>query len=198
MLKVYLVRTSSYKEEMLSYLSEDELIKANRFKKEEDKKRFTLGRVLLKEVLKENNINDYLLLYNDFGKPYLKDNQVFFNLSHTGDFVVCALSNNEVGIDIEKIRPKNDLVIKKCFTESETTYALDDSTFTKVWTLKESYIKYLGTGLSKNLSTFETIQDGFISSIDGIIFTSMKIEDYHLSICHKPVKHFNIIHKTIF
>lgn len=198
MLKLYLARTSLYKEEMLSSLDEDELVKANTFKKEDDKKRYVISRNLLKYVLKNNRITDYELVYNEFGKPFLKDNKAYFNLSHTHDFVVCAFSDNLVGVDIERIRPKNDLVIKRCYTSNEALVCVDDLMFTKIWTLKESYIKYLGTGLKTKLNSFETVKDYALCKIDNVIFTSMKIDDYYLSICHKPTKHFKIKYVTIF
>ena len=194
MLKVYLASISLVNDEIVKCLTEEEKAKAYRFKQTDDQKRSILSSYLLKYALKVNNICDTNIIYNEYGKPYLEGNDVYFNISHSGKYVVCALSLKEVGVDIERIRPKHDLVLQNCFTKEEQEYVKDDTSFTKVWTLKESYIKYLGTGLKTKLNSFSVISDNIIKQIDNLVFTSMLVEDYQLSICHYPVKHFNIIH----
>lgn len=194
MLKVYLAKISSYKEELLNSLNEEELAKVNRLKKEDDRIRKVLSILLLKYVLTNNSILNQALIYNDYGKPYLKDNNLFFNISHSNEYVVCALSDQEVGVDIEKVRPKNDLVISKCFSPSEQEYIVDDSDFTKVWTLKESYIKNIGTGLKTKLNSFSTIENKEITKVSNLMFTSVQIDDYHLTICHSLGKKLKLIY----
>lgn len=194
MLKVYLAKLTSYKEEYLNSLKEEELAKVNRYHKEEDKKRSVLSLILLKYALTVNGINKQTIIYNEYGKPYLKDEKLFFNLSHTKEYVVCCISNQEVGIDIEYTRPINELVIKKCFSKSEQDFVKTDHDFTKVWTLKESYIKNIGTGLKTKLNSFSTIDSGEISKFDNLMFTSVQIDNYHLSICHHQGQKLKLIY----
>lgn len=194
MLKVYLASISLVNDEIVNCLTDEEITKAYRFKQSDDQKRSILSSYLLKYALKVNNICETNIIYNEYGKPYLKGNDFYFNISHSGKYVVCALSKKEVGVDIERIRPTHDLVLKNCFTKEEQDYVTDDASFTKLWTLKESYIKYLGTGLKTKLNSFSVISGNLIKQIDNLVFTSMLVEDYQLSICHFPVKHFNIIH----
>lgn len=194
MLKVYIANLSLVNDKMVKSLTEDEIAKANRYKQDDDSKRSILSSYLLKCVLQDNLINNTNIFSNDYGKPYLESKEVFFNISHSGNYVVCALSKDEVGIDIEEIRTTNDLVVKKCFTEDECQYVIDDITFTKVWTLKESYIKNIGTGLKTKLNSFSVIQKGEIVKVNNLMFTSIKLDNYYLSICHAPSKQFKMIY----
>lgn len=98
------------------------------------------------------------------GKPAFVGSEVHFNLSHSGDRVVCALSPMEVGCDVE-IKSDNALQIAKRFftkSEYEVISAIDNSEqinqlFTKVWTLKESVLKTSGVGLGHTLNDFDVI-----------------------------------------
>ena len=73
----------------------------------------------LSKILKENyNIDKYELIYNEYGKPFLKDNKLFFNISHDNNLMVIAISDKNIGIDIEYLT-YNRFVLKKCFNEKE-------------------------------------------------------------------------------
>ncbi len=119
------------------------------------------------------------------GKPYAVGLNIFFNVSHSGDMVVCAVSDRKIGIDIEKIRPINPKAAEKfaCADESEYIRSTENGFF-EIWTLKEAYFKCIGTGLGadiKNVSfkingnsvkcsepdfdcIFHNIADGYICS----------------------------------
>ncbi|MFA1820383.1 4'-phosphopantetheinyl transferase superfamily protein [Virgibacillus oceani] len=98
---------------------------------------------------------------NTYGKPYLSGQSNFhFNLSHSGSWVVMIWGEDPVGIDIEKVK-KIDIGVAARFFSSEEymdimskpEYEQRDF-FYALWTLKESYIKALGTGLSMPLDSF--------------------------------------------
>lgn len=99
------------------------------------------------------------------GKPYLKDSSVQFNISHSGDWVVLAFGDIEVGIDVELLRPVNYRVATRFFSKEENSLLeqLNGTEKLKLffdfWTLKESYLKLLGTGLTKSLSSFSIVRD---------------------------------------
>ena len=84
-----------------------------------------------------------------------------FNLSHSGQWVVIAWGDTEVGVDVEQI-PRDSsraALARRYFTEEEQRFVLADSIdmprrFTEIWTKKESYLKFLSTGLGKNLRSF--------------------------------------------
>ncbi len=94
---------------------------------------------------------------NTHGKPYFKNlDNFYFNISHSSDLLTIAISDCEVGIDIEKLRTP-DLRVAKRFCDDEQTYIAENDSqnrFFEVWTKKEAYLKYKGTGLSGGLDSF--------------------------------------------
>ena len=86
------------------------------------------------------------------GKPYLSGYpDVHFNVSHSGELIVCAVGREKVGIDVEKVREfKENLIFKVCNREERERILNSVDTnaeFCKVWTKKEAYLKYLGEGI---------------------------------------------------
>lgn len=116
---------------------------------------------------------------NAHGKPYFENISNFhFNISHSGDILAIAISDREVGIDIEKLR-NPDLRIAKRFCDDEQAYiskADSKNRFFEVWTKKEAYLKYKGTGLSGGLNTFSVFK--FSPLPNSFIF-----DEYIISVC---------------
>ena len=116
---------------------------------------------LLKYALKDYaNIDKYEIVYNEYGKPYLKDIDIYFNISNSKNVSVCVISNREVGVDIQYKTYKESLK-NKVFNNKEQEL-LDksiekESVFTKMWTIKESYVKMKGIGLSYGLNNVDTL-----------------------------------------
>lgn len=103
---------------------------------------------------------------NEYGKPYFSDQGVFFNLSHSGDRAVCIMSDAEVGCDIERIRNVDNNIAYRFFSENEQKYVCSfDSedelkrAFFRVWTLKESILKCVGTGMHIPLRSFSVTDE---------------------------------------
>ena len=99
----------------------------------------------------------------EHGKPYLPDDpQVHFNLSHSGNRVMCAVSAYACGCDVEQISHKKkqiDMVIR-CLAESEQRLAAVSVVhFYRIWTLKESILKLSGEGIVIPLNSFEVSLD---------------------------------------
>jgi len=117
------------------------------------------GKLLLKHGLIEYGYgNDCLdlLNYNSFKKPFI-DKKTYFNLSHSSEIVICAFSQkDEIGIDIEEIKPIEISEFDNIFTEEELNLiqkSIDPiNTFYRFWTIKESVVKAIGKGLSLPLS----------------------------------------------
>ncbi|GHU41874.1 hypothetical protein FACS1894111_04870 [Clostridia bacterium] len=92
-------------------------------------------------------------LYHSYGKPYAKG--IEFNLSHCRMCAVIITADEACGIDVEAVRDFDRNIIPLCFTKSEQRQLADASEcndlFFRLWTLKESYIKNVGEGLSHDL-----------------------------------------------
>ncbi len=99
---------------------------------------------------------------NKYGKPYLKEYpKINFNISHLGDYVVCAIDDKPIGIDIEEVKQiEYKDIAEDFFTVSEFRYINKQgigtqlSKFYEIWTLKESYLKCCGQGLAIPLKSF--------------------------------------------
>ncbi|MCV9948966.1 4'-phosphopantetheinyl transferase superfamily protein [Paenibacillus sp. BT-177] len=99
--------------------------------------------------------------YNVFGKPSLLNAPAFhFNVSHSGKWVVCAIDDHPLGIDIEQLRPIDFEVGRVCFSDTEYDALMHQdaesrlSYFYDLWTLKESFVKAEGQGLTLPLKSF--------------------------------------------
>ena len=126
---------------------------------------------------------------SEYGKPFVKDIDIHFSISHSGDYAVCAVSDKEIGIDIEKIKEINPKAARKFACENEQNY-IDSHTdgFFEIWTLKEAYFKCIGTGLGtdiKNVS-FSAEKNGVLCSENGFECLFHKIADgYICSTCER-------------
>lgn len=114
---------------------------------------------LLNKVLHLHGINKYTLVYNEFGKPYLENNLLFFNISHDKDITVLVISDKEIGIDLEYLTYRKS-VICKYFNEKEQQIMKKSNNleydFTKIWVMKESFVKKKGIGLQFGLKNVDT------------------------------------------
>lgn len=105
-----------------------------------------------------------LFEYNKYGKPFLIiESDYFFNLSHSSSAVVCITDNQQVGIDVELIKPIDIKGFKKVFSPDELVYIMKQKNkfkgFYEIWTAKESFLKMLGKGLTVPLLSF-SIHEG--------------------------------------
>lgn len=123
-----------------------------------DSYRNIIGETLMIYMYLENRDfleNQFEISYDCYGKPFIPTNhQIFFNISHSGDWVTCAIDSSPVGIDIELVQNIELDNINHFFSSEEykqlTTKksSLDKvKYFYELWTLKESYFKATGRGI---------------------------------------------------
>ena len=164
--------------------------KVIRYRMPDDRKRSLAAGLIIRKILNENGLSEDSLKYSENGKP-LADN-LFFNISHAGDYVVGVSSDREVGCDIEKIVDAPLEVTDRFFHLKEAEYikSAEDKNraFFTLWTLKESYMKMTGRGMSLPLDSFEIIRkdQGFVlgkSPKRPGFFRTMEFENYIFSVC---------------
>lgn len=180
-------------EENYKKVSEKRQEKINRLKRTDDKLR-CLGAGLLIEFIKEKyGVVDEIVI-DKFGKPHFKATKSSFNISHSGNYVIMAVSEFNIGIDIQRMEKNNQLVAERNFHSNECAYInegedenIKTQRFYEVWTVKEAYLKNVGIGLRKPLNSFEvSFEEGKPKIMDnpGYEILQMKLDErYIVSIC---------------
>ena len=129
--------------------------RADRYLRPQDKLRCVTAEALLRAAL---GTDAFRIQKNEFGKPSVIDHENFhYNLSHSGRYVVLAWGDAEVGVDVEEHCAKTDItaIAKQCFAIDEQEYVGQSiRRFYEVWTGKESYLKYTGEGLRRDMRSF--------------------------------------------
>lgn len=109
---------------------------------------------------------------DELGKPYAVGLEVYFNVSHSGEYVLCAVDAAPVGVDIQQIRPVSSHMMAKVCTPEELSFVWGTvppragtvadpdvlRRFFTVWTDKEAWLKYRGTGIRLPLSSVQVPQ----------------------------------------
>jgi 4'-phosphopantetheinyl transferase len=191
----------SKKEGLLHLLPPENRNFIARFKRTSGAQRSLFGELLARFIIgKTLGVDSKTIAFNKSknGKPFLNKTGLHFNLSHSGDYVVMALSDHEVGIDVEVIRPINYRIAERFFSPQEVSVLNLKAGYNKLeyffdlWTLKESYLKLIGTGLTRSLSSFTIeIKDGEFMMREkmkrknaNVYFEQYPLEaGYKLSVC---------------
>ncbi len=186
-------------------VSSERLERSYKFRYESDFLLSMGGELLARAIIRENlglenkNINFGKTFY---GKPFLINSADFyFNVSHSGEFVICVFADTETGCDCELIDPAAGLEnIKIVYTnrEYELIHSLNDSDKIKlsynIWTLKESYLKCAGIGLNEEPASVEIsfnncYNDPVIMKngrqLDYILNLNNGIKGYSMAVCVK-------------
>lgn len=179
---------------VLHQISSSRRKKVMKYRQSDDRKRCLGAGILLAEILPLYGENPEKITYGAEGKPQAE--RVHFNLSHSGNLVICAVSEKaEVGCDIEKTEQKTQGVAERFFHRNEVEYLQKfqgqerNEMFFRLWTWKESYIKMTGEGLHLPLREFEILPEGEriqVSRGDEILpchIMEYNIPEYKVSVC---------------
>ncbi len=126
-----------------------------------------------------------------YGKPYFSENPAFqFSISHSHDWVVLAISNMPIGVDVERRGVNKPQIVQRCFHQAEQEFffslpeTAQSAAFYDMWVLKESAVKALGTGMHFPFRSF---------SVSRLIRPVFQI---FLSMLSFPCQPF-VIHRTV-
>ena len=162
--------------------------RADRYLRREDGLRcLAAGELLRRTVERELGITEFTVAKDPGGKPRIHGQDHFhYNLSHSGNRVVIAYGDSPVGADVQQMHMDagKENLAKRFFTKEEQTYVfespeLTEARFYRVWTGKESYLKYLGTGLKKSLESFSILSP----EISPMLRFQILPDGYCLSLC---------------
>ena len=198
--KVYLMSTENVKDPRTfalwkEFLPKEHWEKTVRPLKEEDRKTELAAWFLLYQALREWGISeekinaDGAYYYGEHGKPQIVNFPKKFNLSHSGDYVVCAVGDGEVGADIQKWVPYKERTAERFFAPTEWKLLQElpasqrTELFYRLWSRKEAYGKYTGQGISSAVG--EDFSDEQNWQEKQICFRERVLEDsYSLAVCY--------------
>lgn len=212
MITIYIANISRLQDqqayrECCELLNEDELANILRIRSEKSRLRSLLGRYLLRYALQERNGRDKCLeadrrlffRYGEQGKPYLADHpDIHFNISHSGDYAACAVADYEIGMDLQQKKNYHENIAARFFADEEKKMLAaclagqlnkeqQAELFFELWSIKESYVKLTGRGLSQGLDTFavqlaqNTIID-YRSGITAYFSARILLQEYYLAV----------------
>ncbi|MBD5521912.1 MAG: 4'-phosphopantetheinyl transferase superfamily protein [Lachnospiraceae bacterium] len=180
---------------LLDELDTERKCKIMKYLKAEDRKRSLGAGLLLNKILPRYGASPAGIRLGADGKPEVEG--IFFNLSHSGHIVICATAEKEVGCDVEQIVKAPEGVAERFFHSSECAYINAgvgeerDHRFFRIWTMKESYIKMTGEGMSLDFDRFELILDSEKikvrrdSELISCHIMEYEIPGYKVSVCAK-------------
>ena len=165
-----------------------------------EKKRFLVSEMLIMNCLKDSfSIEEPSIISQPYNKPLIKNgNKIDFNKSYCDSSVCIAISDKaKIGIDCERIQPKDDNIMRYFFTPHEINYVENSPNknlaFTLIWTRKESFIKCISSGLNFKLFELDTaptlkMQNGeklfsANDAVNGHFINSYLIDELLISVC---------------
>ncbi len=174
-------------EEKIRQIKEKRQVRILEHCQKKDRCRSLAASLLLKKALEEEGIcyEETCFTKEQGGKPKLLQNGLFFNLAHAQEMAVCVISDQQVGVDVErrdrlegKEQSRKLQIAKKILTPEEWKLwekaGCQTEELISVWTKKESYVKMTGKGLTEKLTTVDTLSNAFYQQIlvdDGYVIS---------------------------
>ncbi len=195
-------------ESAYSVVSPERREKTDKYRQPMDKLRsLGAGLLLLKSAVDCGiGISDLTVESSDCGKPFLPDFPDFhFNISHSGEYVICCVGSSEVGCDIEEMKTCETDIARRFFLPSEYSYIMSADgdnertlRFYRIWTAKESFMKLTGLGMKMELSSFELRPDncgglGLIQNYDKKTYRLQEFRTvcgYCITVCSELTENF--------
>ena len=130
---------------------------------------------------------DYKIKYQKKGKPYFKDyKELNFNITHSGKYVACAISDTPIGIDMEGNRKDVCSIARRFFNKDESEWVCmaeseseQKERFLKIWTFKEAYSKMTGDGIALCL------KQPYFQSLKNLNVIEKSFEEYRICVVKK-------------
>lgn len=185
-MELYSININEITEKDYEMLSAFRKQRADKCKLNNDRLRSVAAGVLLNRGLKKYNLSERDMNYsqNSYGKPYFTEYpKINFSISHSCDMCIVCFSDREIGCDIEKIETADMKIADRFFEKAEKDFITNskdiNSAFYKIWTLKESYIKAVGKGLSMPLNSFS------VFDVSNYSFKQYFENGYSISVCER-------------
>ena len=146
---------------------------------------------LLRFALSKKGISVFpLLSFSERGKPFFEADNLFFNLSHSKGKVCAVISAvGETGVDIQKKSTFSKNMKERVFNDSECLLGKkqpDESAFfTRLWAIKESYLKTTGTGIAFDIRSLDFSKQCLFDCFekDGLFYSVLTEGEFAISVC---------------
>lgn len=162
-----------HKKTLLEKINDQQKEKALKYKNELDQVRSLASSYLINKLSKEP------LLFNDMGKPFFEKGP-FFNVSHSGQYIVMAVSNKDIGVDIEENKEIDMSPLIRIFNEAEAKMIKEHADFYYLWCAKESLIKCIGSSINR-IKEIPALPFNGVKSFNGKqYYVKTFIEDKHI------------------
>ena len=172
-------------EAALPLLSEQRRLQALKFKHEQGRKTCAMAYLLLCQALRqEYGITELPVFeYGEHGKPFIVGHpDIHFNFSHCSEAVICAVSDQPVGVDVESIREYKESLARYTMNDQELEQIAraerPDVEFIRLWTMKEAVLKLSGRGIVDDLK--HVLTDTKTSELTTVVDPEVR---YVYSIC---------------
>lgn len=219
MVKLYVADISSLPDplsvpEVLQTLPLERQKRIHNMKQEKSRKQSMGVGLLLQKVLALYHMQDSDVFVDEHGKPKVEGLE--FSLSHSGNLVLCAVSEEPVGCDIERLREAPKGVAERYFSDAEQAYlsrfSADeyDRKFFRIWTMKESYVKMTGEGLRVPFEAYEVAVNKCASGwyedcaqvlrngeTQGCYLSSVELNGHIISICAEESAHLEVVWENL-
>lgn len=166
MLRLFGIKNAQFNDdelfaEKLALLDGERRARVNALALREKKNSCLAAGLIVPLALKEcGYTGEVITATGQWGKPFLiKPAELYYNVSHSGDWTVIALSDGEVGCDIQQVKPVDLRLAGRFFTAEESRAIAEaggksQELFYRYWVVKESYLKAVGVGLNRTLNSF--------------------------------------------
>ncbi len=175
----------------LREISEQRREQALKFKHEQGQRLCVLAYQLLKEGLqKEYGLTgNPIFEYNEHGKPSIVGHpEIYFNLSHCKEAVVCAISDKPVGVDVESHREFSESLINYTMNDEEKAEIRKShnvaAAFIRLWTMKEATSKLIGTGITHDVKSLIDTKKFKYTTVERQRYTYTICENLDSPTCH--------------
>ncbi|MDE7479363.1 MAG: 4'-phosphopantetheinyl transferase superfamily protein [Lachnospiraceae bacterium] len=177
-MKLYMAKTydlqAAQEEQLYGLLDSDRIKKVSVMKSKKERVRSIFAGLLLRHAFLQAGYGTKAWQYAEigkgkYGKPYIKGYQDFYyGLSHSGEWVICAVDTVPVGADIQEIKPLKMTLAKRFYHEEEYNRLLvlgeidqnrQTQEFYVMWAAKESAVKLSGRGIGAGISQYVTAAD---------------------------------------
>lgn len=135
----------------------ERFVRIGNCKNEKARQNIIISSSALCYVLRKHDLDMGQMAYAEYGKPFIANNMgLYFNLSHSGDYIVIAVANQPVGVDIQKKVTVQEKLVDKVCSKEEAVLVKENfmDRFNYIWSLKEAAVKLYGDGLVNGMHRF--------------------------------------------